>query len=559
MPMNAPHTPDRWTTHAGRDSNQPLHEVQFDDLLVRSLPADSETLNQPRQVRGAMYTATHPTAVSAPTLLAWSEDLAHELGLQRPTHGDQSEAILAGNALAPGMRPYASRYGGHQFGNWAAQLGDGRAITLGELIDRTGQRQELQLKGAGPTPYSRTADGRAVLRSSVREFLCSEAMFYLGIPTSRALSLVSTGDEVVRDMFYDGHAAPEPGAVVCRVAPSFIRFGHFEILAAQAEPELLRQLMDFVQAQHYPHCDGAVAWFTQLCERTAQLMVHWMRCGFVHGVMNTDNMSVLGLTIDYGPYGWLEGVDMNWTPNTTDAAGRRYCFGRQAQIAHWNLGRLASALNVVLDDADALQQALQHYADTFNWGFQHMLADKLGIGLAPDIDRAADAAASEADASEDGLSAELWPLLQLEECDFTLFFRRLAHVDVKLAADDGHDTEVLAPLHEAFYSGTGPGAATAIALRAWLRRWAARVQAGGEPDAERIARMHRTNPKYVLRNWLAQRAIDDAAQGDTAMIDRLLLMMRRPYDEQPEFDDLAGRRPEWARHKAGCSALSCSS
>ncbi len=554
--MNAPHRPASATNPAGSATNRSLHEVQFDDLLVRSLPADPETLNRPRQVRNAIYTPTQPTPVRAPTLLAWSAALADQLGLQRPTHGDPSEAILAGNALAPGMRPYASRYGGHQFGNWAAQLGDGRAITLGELIDRAGVRQELQLKGAGPTPYSRTADGRAVLRSSIREFLCSEAMFYLGIPTSRALSLVGTGDQVVRDMFYDGHAAPEPGAVVCRVAPSFIRFGHFEILAAQTEPELLTQLMDFVQAQHYPQCDDALAWFAELCERTAQLMVHWMRCGFVHGVMNTDNMSVLGLTIDYGPYGWLEGVDMNWTPNTTDASGRRYCYGRQPQIAHWNLTRLASALNAVLDNADGLQLALQRYADTFNTGFQQMLADKLGVrSIAPD----AATSNSDADASEDALGAALWPLLQLEECDFTLFFRRLAKVDVTLAALAGHDAEVLAPLHEAFYSGTGPCADTATQLRAWLQRWALRVHADGELDAERIGRMNRTNPKYVLRNWLAQRAIDDATDGDTAMLERLLQMLQRPYDEQPEHEELAGRRPEWARHKAGCSALSCSS
>ena len=532
---------------------RPLQAVQFDDLFVRSLPADPDTRCVPRQVRNIVHTPNPPTPVRAPTLLGWSAELAAELGLARPAGDDDpAVAILAGNALAPGMKPYSSRYGGHQFGNWAGQLGDGRAITLGEMTDARGQRQELQLKGAGLTPYSRSADGRAVLRSSLREFLCSEAMHHLGIPTTRALSLVGTGEDVIRDMFYDGNAAPEPGAVVCRVAPSFLRFGHLEILAAQQEPALLQQLCEYVRAHHYPQCADTLAWFTELCRRTAEMVVHWMRVGFVHGVMNTDNMSLLGLTIDYGPYGWLEGVDMNWTPNTTDAAGRRYCYGRQPQIAYWNLSRLAGALNAVVDDEDALRTALQAYADAFNAGYTAMLADKLGVAHDDRMEETVDA-----------LGAALWPLLAREECDFTLFFRRLARVDPELAArtdaTSGDDAALLEPLHDAFYSGSGPDAGTAAALRAWLRDWGNAVNAGGEADAARIDRMQRTNPKYVPRNWLAQRAIDDATAGDTAMLERLLQVMRQPYDEQPKHEELAGRRPEWARHKPGCSALSCSS
>jgi uncharacterized protein with ACT and thioredoxin-like domain len=230
-------------------------------------------------------------------------------------------------AQAAGMEPYAACYGGHQFGNWAGQLGDGRAITLGEVVNERGERWELQLKGAGPTPYSRTADGRAVLRSSIREFLCSEAMHHLGVPTTRALSVVTTGDAVVRDMFYDGNAEEEPGAIVCRVAPSFIRFGNFEIFAARNDLAMLEQLVDFTIARDFAHLmvmpdvsARRAAWYAEVCERTARLMVHWMRVGFVHGVMNTDNMSILGLTIDYGPYGWIDDFNPNWTPNTTDAA-----------------------------------------------------------------------------------------------------------------------------------------------------------------------------------------------------------------------------------------------
>ena len=306
--------------------------------------------------------------------------------------------MLAGNCILPGMQPYAARYGGHQFGQWAGQLGDGRAITLGEVLCPDGIRRELQLKGAGRTPYSRTADGRAVLRSSVREFLCSEAMHYLGVPTTRALSLVATGEAVVRDMFYNGNPQAEPGAVVCRVAPSFVRFGNFEIFAAHGELELLKRLADHVISEHFPelrlpraagdfHCRHRrrwieaiyARWFEEICRRTGILIAHWMRVGFVHGVMNTDNMSILGLTIDYGPYGWLEGFDLHWTPNTTDAHGRRYCFGNQPRIAQWNLIRLANALAPLIADEAALEHGLTVFATTYEQTWRSMLADKLGL------------------------------------------------------------------------------------------------------------------------------------------------------------------------------------
>src|SRR4051812_31136237 len=286
----------------------PLEKLHFQNSFVRELPADSVTENVPRPVREAAYTRVAPTPVAAPRLLAWSDDLGEYLGMARPESAD----VLAGNRVLPGMQPYAARYGGHQFGHWAGQLGDGRAITLGEIIATDGRRQELQLKGAGKTPYSRTADGRAVLRSSLREFLCSEAMHYLGVPTTRALSLVGTGEMVIRDMFYDGNPEPEPGAVVCRVSPTFVRFGNFQILAAMGEIEELRQLADYIVTTHYPEfgapsSETYVRWFEEIARRTAVMVAHWMRVGFVHGVMNTDNMSILGLTIDYGPYGWLEG------------------------------------------------------------------------------------------------------------------------------------------------------------------------------------------------------------------------------------------------------------
>ncbi len=365
-----------------------MRAPRFDNRFVRELPGDPEEGRHVRQVYGACYSRVEPTPVRAPALLAWSPEVAGLLGIDDADIRSQVFAeVFGGNALLPGMEPYAACYGGHQFGNWAGQLGDGRAITLGETINPQGERWELQLKGAGPTPYSRRADGRAVLRSSMREFLCSEAMHHLGVPTTRALSLVATGEQVVRDMFYDGHPRPEPGAVVCRVAPSFIRFGNFEILASRGEEAVLGQLIDFTIDRDFPGLCAAesdparrrVRWFEEVCQRTAELIAHWMRVGFVHGVMNTDNMSILGLTIDYGPYGWIDNYDPDWTPNTTDAGGRRYRFGHQARIAHWNLWQLANALHPAIGQAEALEQALAAFPDRYDAAYRRMMQAKLGL------------------------------------------------------------------------------------------------------------------------------------------------------------------------------------
>src|SRR6267142_2648415 len=353
-----------------------LAQTSFENTFVRDLPADPVLLNVPRQVSNACYTRVEPTPVAAPRLLAWSNALGELLRLSRP--GAEAVQVLAGSRVLSGMQPYAARYGGHQFGHWAGQLGDGCAITLAEMIATDGSRQELQLKGAGKTPYSRTADGRAVLRSSVREFLCSEAMFHLGVPTTRALSLVGTGEPVIRDMFYDGHPRPEPGAIVCRVAPSFVRFGNFQILGANNELDALKRLADYVVREHFAGHSYA-GWYQEVCRRTALLMVDWMRLGFVHGVMNTDNLSILGVTIDYGPYGWLEGYDLDWTPNTTDAEGRRYCYGNQPHIAQWNLARLAEALLPLVPEKEKLEAGLALYGETFGAAWQRALAGKLGV------------------------------------------------------------------------------------------------------------------------------------------------------------------------------------
>jgi len=519
-----------------------MNSLVFDNAFTRELPGDPDRSPRRRQVHGACYSFADPTPVAAPRLIAWSREVAELVGLS-PEHVRSSDfaEVFAGNRTLPGMQPYAACYGGHQFGQWAGQLGDGRAITLGETVNGAGQRWELQLKGAGQTPYSRTADGRAVLRSSVREFLCSEAMHHLGVPTTRALCLVGTGEEVMRDMFYDGRARPEPGAIVCRVAPSFIRFGNLEIFSSRDDVATLSKLVDFTIQRDFPEIGGDTTerrarWFEAVCARTAVMVAHWLRVGFVHGVMNTDNMSILGLTIDYGPYGWLEDFDPGWTPNTTDASGRRYRFGQQAQVAHWNLAQLANALVPVFPSTEALEAGLDHFAATFEAEQQRMTAAKCGFGQW-----------REGDAD---LVGELYALLQKAEVDMTIFFRSLAEVDLGQPA--------LEPLRGAFYSDE-KFMANKTEFVAWLARHAARAAAEGIPAHIRRERMNAVNPRYVMRNYLAQEAIDLAEQGDTSRIDELLEVMRHPYDDQPGRERFAEKRPDWARTRAGCSMLSCSS
>lgn len=517
-----------------------MTDPRFDNAFVRELPADPSDLNTPRQVEGAAYSFVAPTPVAAPRLVAVSPDVAAMLGVD-PARPDFA-AVFSGNASLPGMTGYAMAYGGHQFGQWAGQLGDGRAIGLGEVLTASHGRQEIQLKGAGRTPYSRGADGRAVLRSSIREFLCSEAMHHLGVPTTRALSLVTTGDDVVRDMLYDGHPAAEPGAIVCRVAPSFIRFGSFELPSSRNDIDLLRRLVDFTIATHFPAiqalpaAERLAAFYRDVCERTALLMAHWMRVGFVHGVMNTDNLSILGLTIDYGPYGWVDDFDPDWTPNTTDRRQKRYRFGHQPRIAWWNLQRLAQALAPLFDGAEALQAGLDHYVTTFEATDAAFALAKLGL--------------LESRPGDEALIEDLRSLLAAGGMDMTIFYRDLSKLDI--------DAPHVGVVGFAFYE-EARRVAIAEPLDGWLRRYATRVREEGAPEGERMGLMHASNPRYVLRNYLAQQAIDRAEQGDDEGIHELQDALRRPYDDQPGRDHLAARRPEWARNRVGCSMLSCSS
>ena len=532
-----------------------LEALPFTNRFTLELPADTEVSLRRRQVHGAAFSRQNPTPVAEPRILAWSPEVAELLGLD-PLVGasDDAAQVFGGKRVPADADPFAACYGGHQFGNWAGQLGDGRAIALGEISTATAGHQTLQLKGAGPTPYSRTADGRAVLRSSVREFLCSEAMHHLGIPTTRALSLVVTGDAIVRDMLYDGNPRPEPGAVVCRVAPSFTRFGTFQLPASRGDEELLRQLVEFTIRTDFPDIwgDGTTPlgqmvprFFAEVCNLTATLFVHWMRVGFVHGVLNTDNMSILGLTIDFGPYGWLESFDPDWTPNTTDASTRRYRYGTQPQVAQWNLLQLANALASLADKVEPIQAALDGYGDTYQAGYRSMMAERLGWG-------------SWQEGDDETISA-LFEVLQLTETDQVLFFRNLARVPVDSSADEPTDDDLLAPLADAFYSADEVTGEVRAAIVSWLRLWGERVLHGGVATEDRRSHMDAVNPRFVLRNYLAQEAIDAAEAGDGALVNELLDVLRQPYAEQPGRERFAARRPEWARNRVGCSMLSCSS
>ena len=495
--------------------------------FLNETPGDQISGGAPRQVPGACWSRVEPEPMPNPVLRMWSEEMASDLGLEVGEAG-----LLAGNGKAEGMDPYAQRYGGHQFGNWAGQLGDGRAITLGEVDTGKGVL-ELQLKGSGKTPYSRFADGRAVLRSSIREFLCSEAMHHLGVPTTRALSLVTTGEEVMRDVMYDGRPAPEPGAIVCRVAESFLRFGSFQIHAMSGDDKTLRALVDNTVGQHFPdHSSdsdqGLVEWLKEVADRTALTIAHWMRVGFVHGVMNTDNMSIHGLTIDYGPYGWLEGFDPNWTPNTTDSSTRRYRYSHQGEIGAWNFARLLESISPLMEEPKSLHEALDSYYESYKTHSRRMWVEKLGL-----------------DGFQEGdgeLVTELTSVLQSTETDMTILFRMLSSIQ---GPDSNH-------LDRAFYNNEE---IPRDEWNSWLARWWERVD--GRPNRES---MLVANPKYVLRNWMAQLAIDAAEKDDYSVAQALYGMLKKPYEEQPKNEEKwFSRRPEWAKNRVGCSMLSCSS
>ncbi|KAK4441502.1 protein adenylyltransferase SelO [Sesamum alatum] len=521
-----------------------LEELRWDHSFVRELPGDPRTDLVPRQVFRSCYTKVSPSAeVDNPQLVAWSDSVAEILDLD-PKEFERPDfpLILSGASPLVGAMPYAQCYGGHQFGMWAGQLGDGRAITLGEVLNSKSERWELQLKGAGKTPYSRFADGLAVLRSSIREFLCSEAIHSLGIPTTRALCLVTTGKFVTRDMFYE-------------VAPSFLRFGSYQLHASRGKDHLglVRTLADYAIRHHFPHLENLsksdslsfstdegddsvvdltsnkyAAWTVEVTERTASLIANWQGVGFTHGVLNTDNMSVLGLTIDYGPFGFLDAFDPSYTPNTTDLPGRRYCFANQPDIGLWNIAQFATTIAAaqLITDKEA-NYAMERYGTKFMDEYQAIMTKKLGL---PKYNKQ--------------LIGELLKNMAVDKVDYTNFFRLLSNIKADPTIPED---ELLIPL-KAVLLDIGKDRKDAWA--SWLKSYIKELSASGISDEERKTAMNSVNPKYILRNYLCQSAIDAAEQGDFEEVRRLLKVMARPYDEQPEMEKYAGLPPAWA-HRPG--------
>ncbi|WP_298421240.1 protein adenylyltransferase SelO [uncultured Kordia sp.] len=519
-------------------------KLNIKDTFNKELPADPNKNNTRRKVFEACYSYVTPRVPSNPKLVHVADDVAKLLGLEYDTNSSAFLNVFTGKTVYPKTAPFAMCYGGHQFGHWAGQLGDGRAINLAEIRVNE-QHWALQLKGAGATPYSRTADGLAVLRSSIREHLCSEAMHYLGVPTTRSLSLALTGDEVLRDMLYDGNQDYEKGAVVCRVAPSFVRFGNFQILAARKDHKNLKNLADYTIRNFHKdiHSEGKekyITFFQKVVNASLEMVIHWQRVGFVHGVMNTDNMSILGLTIDYGPYGWLEGYDPNWTPNTTDSQQHRYAYGNQPGVVLWNLVQLANALYPLIEEAKPLEDVLESYQTNFDKKYVEMMSQKLGL--------------AEINSDVEELIENLEQNLQLTETDITIFFRELSSVQKTNTLQ-----EAFQKINKAFYKPLEITESITDTWLIWFSKYIERLQIEKDEDKTRKLKMNEVNPKFVLRNYMSQLAIDAANKGNYKIINELYTVLKRPYHEQPEYAKWYAKRPEWARNKVGCSMLSCSS
>ncbi|WP_048440694.1 YdiU family protein [Caenimonas sp. SL110] len=472
----------------------------------------------------AFFTELQPTPLPEPYLVSANSAVADQLGLDLNWLASPAGIdAFTGNVVMPGSRPLASVYSGHQFGVWAGQLGDGRAILLGDLPSADG-RQEVQLKGSGLTPYSRMGDGRAVLRSSIREYLCSEAMHGLGVPTTRALCVTGSPQPVRREEI-------ETAAVVARVAPSFVRFGHFEHFAARGQTAELKQLADFVIDGYYPQCRTSdryhgnpyAALLEAVTARTAAMVAQWQAVGFCHGVMNTDNMSILGLTIDYGPFQFLDGFDPGHICNHSDEQGR-YAFNRQPNVAYWNLFCLGQALLPLIGEQDDALAALETYKTVFPHELQACMLAKLGLTDAREGDRE--------------LIENTLQLLAKNRTDFTIFWRRLSRFVEGAAVDTVRDL-FLEPKD----------------FDAWLPQYLDRLPGDRAAMTAIAAAMLRTNPKFILRNHLAEIAIRQAKLKDFSEVEALLAVLQAPFDEHPAHEDKAGFPPDWASQ----IEISCSS
>ncbi|AJJ09685.1 hypothetical protein CH64_729 [Yersinia rohdei] len=475
--------------------------------------------NSYEQQLSGFYTPLQPTPLQGARLLYHSEPLAQELELDASWFSAPKSAVWAGERVLPGMKPLAQVYSGHQFGMWAGQLGDGRGILLGEQQLSDGRSMDWHLKGAGLTPYSRMGDGRAVLRSVIREFLASEALHHLGIPTSRALTIVTSDHPVYREQ-------AERGAMLLRVAESHVRFGHFEHFYYRQQPAQVKQLADYVIARHWPQWagqeDGYLLWFTDVVKRTARLMAHWQTVGFAHGVMNTDNMSILGITMDYGPFGFLDDYDPGYICNHSDHQGR-YAFDNQPAVALWNLHRLGQALSDLLS-AEQLQQGLAAYEPELMAAYGQQMRAKLGF--------------SQSDSQDNDVLTGFLSLMIKEKRDYTRSFRLLSEVEMQSSHSALRDDFI-----------------DRAAFDSWYRRYRARLQQESIDDAERQQLMKAVNPHYILRNYLAQLAIDSAEKDDIQPLQRLHQALQQPFADNPEFNDLAALPPDWGKHLE----ISCSS
>lgn len=486
-----------------------LEQLDFDNSFAR-LPEGFAAKLTPTPF-------THP-----PYLIHFNPSAATLIDLD-PQQAARPEfpGVFGGSLLVPGMEPLAMLYSGHQFGVYVPQLGDGRAILLGEARNARGERWDLQLKGAGLTPFSRDGDGRAVLRSTIREYLCGEAMYGLGIPTTRALCIVGSDDQVYREKI-------ETGAVLLRMAPSHVRFGSFEVFYYRNQHDRLAVLADYVIRHHYPHLaevsDRYVRFFAEVVKRTAALIAQWQAVGWSHGVMNTDNMSILGLTLDYGPFGFMDDYDAGFICNHSDHNGR-YAFNQQPYIGLWNLSCLAQAL-LPLAAKEALKAALDSYMLTFEQRYAELMRAKLGLETA--------------EGDDPSLIADFLGLLQGSHADYTLVFRELGTFDTSLDAKNER-------MREHFLNRER--------FDEWAGRYAARLRREQGQDEERRLRMNRVNPKYVLRNYLAQVAIDKAQQKEYSEIDRLLTLLHDPFADHPGMDAYAAPPPNWGKHLS----VSCSS
>lgn len=505
---------------------------RFKQSWIDSFPGEDNIDTRQRQTPNKMYAQVRGETFPAPELIHFNTSLACSLDWPTP-ETEQDIAFLSGTTPKE-LKTYATAYAGHQFGQWAGQLGDGRAIFAGEILNKNLSPIEIQWKGSGLTPYSRRGDGKAVLRSSIREYLVSEAMFHLGIPTTRALSLIKTGQRIARDLMYSGNIEYEDGAVVLRTAKSFTRFGHFQFLQMHENKSDLKKLADFTIERFFPELIGKsnlyLNFYKKVINRTQDMIVQWWRVGFTHGVMNTDNMSILGLTIDYGPFGFLDDFDLDFTPNTTDLPGRRYAFGNQLTISLWNLMALGNALAPLFEQEEDLNLALIDYEKQFKQKFDEMIANKFGF--------------QNTNENISLFTRKAIAFLDKTKYDYTLFFKSLEKDIESLSVLDFNDSDY----HNGKYHSE---------LEDFLSKYKEIIKQEGLLEIQRLEIMKKTNPWFIPRNYILYECIEGVKNKQMDLFLKVFKALQNPYENA--FPELSKKRPNWAVNTPGCSTLSCSS